>query len=300
MNVLVFNVGSASLKFRVIAMPVDAAFPEQGRVVVSGAVEEFGAEATLSSFENKEIAQQEKIAAADQGEAARQALSWSNAAKRPGLPAMGRLGAVGHRVVHGGDRFSTSVRIDNGLITGIEELEELAPLHNAPAVSVIRASQEALGSALPMVAVFDTEFHRSIPPQAYTYLLPLDLARWHRIRRYGFHGVAHEYLAGRYARIAGRPIEHVNVITLPSIIGYLMRKERVGIEQVEEWLNKESGLLGVSGRSHDTRALMKLIATDERVQLAMEFFCYRIRKYIGAYIREHGVDPPEITDWKWM
>jgi len=86
----------------------------------------------------------------------------------------------------------------------------------------------------------------------------------------------------------------------PSIIGYLMRKERVGIEQVEEWLNKESGLLGVSGRSHDTRALMKLIATDERVQLAMEFFCYRIRKYIGAYIREHGVDPPEITDWKWM
>jgi len=339
MNVLVFNVGSASLKFRVIAMPVDAAFPEQGRVVVSGAVEEFGAEATLSSFENKEIAQQEKIAAADQGEAARQALSWSNAAKRPGLPAMGRLGAVGHRVVHGGDRFSTSVRIDNGLITGIEELEELAPLHNAPAVSVIRASQEALGSALPMVAVFDTEFHRSIPPQAYTYPLPLDLARWHRIRRYGFHGVAHEYLAGRYARIAGRPIEHVNVITLhlesgcsacavrggqsvdtsmgftpleglmmgmrsgdidPSIIGYLMRKERVGIEQVEEWLNKESGLLGVSGRSHDTRALMKLIATDERVQLAMEFFCYRIRKYIGAYIREHGVDPPEITDWKWM
>jgi acetate kinase len=329
MNILVFNAGSASLKFQVIDTPPDMAIPEHGRTIVNGAVEEFGAEATISLFENKEISHQEKIAAADHGEAARQALSWLNvnAAKRPGLPAIGRLDAVGHRVVHGGDRFSTPVRINNDVITGIEELEDLAPLHNAPAVSVIRASQEALGSALPMVAVFDTEFHRSIPPQAYTYPLPLELARRHRIRRYGFHGVAHEYLAGRYARITGRPIENVNVITLhlesgcsacavhngqsldtsmgftpleglmmgmrsgdidPSIIGHLMRKERVGIEQVEEWLNKESGLLGMSGRSHDTRVLMKLIAADERVQLAMEVFCYRIRKYIGAYLAVLG------------
>jgi acetate kinase len=327
MNVLVFNVGSASLKFQVIATAPDTGIPEQGRAVVSGAIEEFGAEATLSSFENKEIAHQEKVAAADYGEAARQALSWLNAAKRPGLPAIGQLDAVGHRVVHGGDRFSTPVRIDNEVIMGIEELEDLAPLHNAPAVSVIRASQEALGSDLPMVAVFDTEFHRSIPPQAYTYALPWELAGRHRIRRYGFHGVAHEYLAGRYARIAGRPVEKAHLITLhlesgcsacavrggqsvdtsmgftpleglmmgmrsgdidPSIIGYLMRQERVGIEQVEKWLNKESGLLGVSGRSHDTRELMKLIAADERVQLAMEVFCYRIHKYIGAYLAVLG------------
>jgi acetate kinase len=317
MNILVFNAGSASLKFQVIDTPPDMAIPEHGRTIVNGAVEEFGAEATISLFENKEVSHQAKIAAADRGEAARQALSWLNvnAAKRPGPPTIGRLDAVGHRVVHGGDRFSTPVRINNDVITGIEELEDLAPLHNAPAVSVIRASQEALGSALPMVAVFDTEFHRSIPPQAYTYPLPLELARRHRIRRYGFHGVAHEYLAGRYARITGRQIENVNVITLhlesgcsacavhngqsldtsmgftpleglmmgmrsgdidPSIIGHLMRKERVGIEQVEEWLNKESGLLGVSGRSHDTRVLMKLIAADERVRLAMEVFCYRL------------------------
>jgi acetate kinase len=214
MNILVFNAGSASLKFQVIATSPDMAIPEQGRTIVSGAVEEFGAEATLSLFENKEVAHQEKIAAADHGEAARQALSWLNGANRPGLPAIGRLDAVGHRVVHGGDRFSTPVRIDNDVIAGIEELEDLAPLHNAPAVNVIRASQEALGSDLLMVAVFDTEFHRSIPPQAYTYPLPLELARRHRIRRYGFYGVAHEYLAGRYARITGRPIENVNVITL--------------------------------------------------------------------------------------
>jgi acetate kinase len=327
MNVLVFNVGSASLKFQVIATAPDMVIPEQGRALVSGAVEEFGAEATLSLFENREIAHQEKVAAADYGEAARQALSWLHATKRPGLPAIGKLDAVGHRVVHGGDRFWTPVKINSDVIMGIEELEDLAPLHNAPAVSVIRASQEALGSDLPMVAVFDTEFHRSIPPEAYTYALPWELARRRRIRRYGFHGVAHEYLAGRYARIAGRPIDHVKVITLhlesgcsacavrggqsadtsmgftpleglmmgmrsgdidQSIIGYLMRKEKVGIEQVEEWLNKKSGLLGVSGRSHDTRVLMQLIATDARVQLAMEVFCYRIRKYIGAYLSVLG------------
>src|SRR5262249_58222763 len=111
MNVLVFNVGSASLKFQMISTPLDAAFPEEGRAVMSGAVEEFGAEATISLFENKEVSHQEKIAAVDHGEAARQALSWLNSAKLPGLPEIGRLDAVGHRVVHGGDRFSTPVGI---------------------------------------------------------------------------------------------------------------------------------------------------------------------------------------------
>jgi acetate kinase len=200
-------------------------------------------------------------------------------------------------------------------------------LHNAPAVEVIRAVAEVPGRNLPMVAVFDTVFHRAIRPRASTYPLPFELARRHNIRRYGFHGISHEYLARRYAQIKNTPLENMAVITLhlesgcsacavgggqsvdismgftpleglmmgtrsgdidPSIVGYLMRKERAEVRSVEEWLNKESGLLGVSGRSHDTRELMKLIDEDDRVRLALEIFCYRLRKYIGAYLAALG------------
>jgi acetate kinase len=242
-------------------------------------------------------------------------------------PMAADLNAIGHRVVHGGDRFTDSVRIDDEVLEGIEGLEELAPLHNAPAVEVIRAVRKLVDKNLPMVAVFDTVFHCSMPPHATTYALPLDLSRRYGIRRYGFHGISHEYLVRRYAQITSRPLENVAVITLhlesgcsacavrggrsidtsmgftpleglmmgsrsgdidPAVIGYLMRKQGVAVDRVEELLNKESGLLGVSGRSHDTRELMKWMEMDDRVRLAFEIFCYRLRKYIGAYLAALG------------
>ncbi|HEX8844706.1 MAG TPA: acetate/propionate family kinase [Pyrinomonadaceae bacterium] len=323
MNVLVLNAGSASLKFEVIAAhPEDDALNEQ-RQLVSGVVEDIGEEATLSLLENKQVVRREKISAPDYGEATQGLLKWLNASGRQGATTTRELDAVGHRVVHGGDQFTEPVVINRDVIAGIEALEDLAPLHNAPAVDAIRAALGLLGRSVPMVAVFDTAFHCRLPPRASTYPLPFELARKHHIRRYGFHGVSHKYFARRYARITGHRLESVTIITLhlengrsacavwdgqsvdtsmrftpleglmlgmrsgdidPTIVGYLARKEGVDVDRVEEWLNKESRLLGVSGRSHDTRELMKLLDTDERVRLALEVFCYRLRKYIGAYL----------------
>jgi acetate kinase len=327
MNVLVFNTGSASLKFEVIAVSSGNATSDQNRKLVSGVIEGIEEETTLSLLDKKQVVHREKIAASDYGEATRCVVAWLNSGAWPGVPRTNGLQAIGHRVVHGADRFTNATVIDDDVVAGIEDLEDLAPLHNAPAVEVIRASQDVLGRDLPMVAVFDTVFHRTLPPGASTYSLPFELARLHRIRRYGFHGISHEYLVRRYARITGQPWEGLTIITLhlesgcsacavhhgrsvdtsmgftpleglmmgmrsgdidPSIVGYLMRKEGVDVSRVEEWLNKESGLFGLSGRSHDTRELMKLIDEDDRVRLALDVFCYRVRKYIGAYLAALG------------
>jgi acetate kinase len=326
MNVLALNAGSASLRFEVIAARPDAA-PEGQRSLVSGIVEGIGEEATFSVMEGKRVVHQEEVQASDYGEAARAVLAWLDSARWRGAPTTRELGAVGHRVVHGGDRFPEPVAIDDDVVAGIEALEDLAPLHNAPALEVIRAAEGVLGKEVPMVAVFDTVFHRTLPEHARTYPLPLELAHKHHIRRYGFHGLSHEYLVRRYAQITDTPVERVTVITLhlesgcsacavrhgrsvdtsmgftpleglmmgersgdidPSIVGYLARHERVDVSRVEEWLNRESGLLGVSGRSKDTRELVELLETDARARLAIEVFCYRLRKYIGAYLAALG------------
>jgi acetate kinase len=327
MNVLVFNPGSNSLKFELVAVRQPQITPAQGRKLASGSIENIGEKSTFSFLENNRVVHRELIDATDYGAATRWVLNWLNSNKHLGWPGTAQLDAVGHRVVHGGDHFTAPVRINDDVIAKIEELEDLAPLHNAPAVSVIRASREFLRTNVPMVAVFDTVFHGSIPQRAAIYPLPFELARRHRIRRYGFHGISHEYLVRRYAQITNAPLESVTIITLhlesgcsacavsrghsvdtsmgftpleglmmgkrsgdidPSIVGCLARKEGVKVDEVEEWLNKESGLLGISGRSHDTRELMKLIEIDERVRLALDVFCYRIRKYIGAYLAALG------------
>jgi acetate kinase len=327
MNVLVLNAGSASLKFEVIKTHSENARLDQMQKLVSGAIEGIGDAARLSLLKDKQVINQEEITASDYGEATRQVLTRLDSGRWQGAPKTEELDAIGHRVVHGGDRFTDITVIDDDVVAGIEALEDLAPLHNAPTVEVIRAAARATNRKLPMLAVFDTVFHRDMPSRASTYPLPFDLARKHHIRRYGFHGISHEYLLRRYAQIKNSPIENTKVITLhlesgcsacaisggrsidtsmgftpleglmmgtrsgdidPSIIGYLMRKEGVDASRVEEWLNKESGLLGISGRSHDTRDLMKWIDEDTRVRLALEVFCYRLRKYIGAYLAALG------------
>ena len=237
--------------------------------------------------------------------------------------------AIGHRVVHGGEQFQKPVRIDQDVSAAIDRLAELAPLHNPGCIAGIKGARVVMGSRIPMVAVFDTGFHRTIPPQAATYAIDLDLARKHGIHRYGFHGIAHASLAGICAAAVNRPLAQLRLITLhlgngcsataidrgrsvdtsmgftpleglvmgtrsgdldPALVGYLIRHEGLTVDEVERLLNECSGLLGLSGLTNDMREL--LIAAegkpDSRAALAVDMFCYRVRKYIGAYLAVLG------------
>jgi acetate kinase len=192
MNVLVLNAGSNSLKFEVIAARIKDDALNQQRKLVSGAIENIGEEPTFSLLDGKQVVRKEKIDARDYNQAMEALLAWFDSAKQESVPAISDLDAVGHRIVHGGDIFEEPVVIDDGVVSNIIALEELAPLHNAAAMEVIKAAQHGLGKSIPMVAVFDTVFHRTIPARADIYPLPLELSRKHSIRRYGFHGISHE------------------------------------------------------------------------------------------------------------
>jgi acetate kinase len=310
MKVLTLNAGSASLKFDLI---------ENGRKLFSGAIEDIGKKPVFSVMRGKQVARQESIAARDYAEATRQAIGKLDL--KPDL--------AGHRVVHGGNRFSAPAILTDENIREIEALEELAPLHNAAAVSAIRAARE-LEPAAGAVAVFDTVFHRTIPPHAQAYALAPELTENGTIRRYGFHGISHEYMRDRYGSLTGTPTDRIDIVTLhlesgcsacairhgqsidtsmgftpleglvmgkrsgdidPAIVGYLVRNKHRDIRDIEELLNQKSGLLGLSGVSHDTRVLMERIGSDERVRFAMDVFCYRILKYAGAYLASvNGAD----------
>jgi len=227
--------------------------------------------------------------------------------------------AICHRVVHGGERFTAACRIDASVEQGIEQLSELAPLHNPPALQWIRAAR-ALYPQIPQVAVFDTAFFANLPPVARSYALPAQLARRHGLRRYGFHGLAHRYLWRSWEHIrppgaGGRaiclqlgsgcsaaairdgvpldtsmglsPLEGLVMATRcgdvdPGLLLYLQRQEGWSTDQLEQCLSQRSGLLGVSGESGDARAL--LASHSEAARFALELFCYRARKYVGAYL----------------
>ncbi|HEY7390558.1 MAG TPA: acetate kinase, partial [Bryobacteraceae bacterium] len=239
------------------------------------------------------------------------------------------LHAAGHRVVHGGELFHESVIITNDVLKGIEECIDLAPLHNPQNLKGILGVREVFGDKMPQAAVFDTAFHTSIPEHAYLYALPYHLYRRHRIRRYGFHGTSHRYVAYRYRALRGLTREQTNVITLhlgngcsaaairaghpvdtsmgmtpleglvmgtrsgdldPAIVGVIAAKEGLSTNEVEMLLNTQSGLLGISGLTNDMRVLLDEYREhdDRRVRLAIEIFCYRARKYIGAMLASMG------------
>jgi acetate kinase len=283
-------------------------------------VEPIGEKGKLSLRESGGSNVNEDLAVKDHGDAAQKILSRIDSALRD-------VHVVGHRVVHGADRYSAPVAVDDEVIRTIEELEDLAPLHNASAVSVIRACRAALGERIPEVAVFDTAFHRTIPDRARLYAIPWALTERYGIQRYGFHGISHNYLMLRYAELSGTPVDRTNIITLhleggssataiaggksvdtsmgftpleglimgtrsgdidPALVSFLARKENVDAGEVEKWLNKKSGLLGISGRSQDTRDLVQQQADAERSRLALEMFAYRVRKYVGAYLAAMG------------
>ena len=238
------------------------------------------------------------------------------------LESLSEVGACGHRVVHGGEDFGGSMFIDEELMQGIKSVFDLAPLHNPPNLTGIQESQKMFGE-IPQVACFDTAFHQTIPEVAFRYAVPEELYTKHRIRRYGFHGMSHQFVARRAAKILGKHKYAVNLITChlgngssiaairdghsvdtsmgltpleglvmgtrsgdldPGILFYLQRKG-YDADSLDSLLNKKSGLLGISGTSNDVRDLeLKADGGDEKAALALDIFAYRIKKYIGSYM----------------
>jgi len=318
MNVLTLNCGSSTLKFRLVSIDGTSIANESVNGIAEGVIDRIGED---GRFEARTHSGNVKVqaCAGDHAAATRQVFDWL-----ADIGSLDRLDAVAHRIVHGGDLFAEPAVIDESVIRAIQALTELAPLHNGPALAAINAARSMLGERVPMVAVFDTAFHRTMPPRASQYAIPHHLTEQHRIRRYGFHGIAHRYMAERYTILSGAASQPSRLITLqlgngcsaaainqgrvvdtsmgftpleglvmgtrsgdidPSVIGYLAAREGVTPSDVEGWLNTRSGLLGVSGRTSDMRELLAAeVQGDARAALAVEMFCYRARKYIGAYL----------------
>jgi acetate kinase len=331
MNVLVVNCGSSSLKFQIVATDIEEIKKDRDDRILRGEVEGIGGEAIVKFRYRKEQPRTITAPLRDMGAALDYVLRYI-ASDRSGvkeIKSTGDIHAVGHRVVHGGELFKESSLIDERVIKGIEECIDLAPLHNPNNLKGISAACDLFGAGVPQVAVFDTSFHHSIPDQAYLYAIPYHLYRRHRIRRYGFHGTSHRYVAFRYRALRGLTREQTNIITLhlgngcsaaaikngvsvdtsmgmtpleglvmgtrsgdldPAIVGVIARKEAISASEVDTLLNTQSGLLGLSGLTNDMRELQAELKEhdDRRVRLAIEIFCYRARKYIGAFLGAMG------------
>jgi acetate kinase len=327
MNVFVLNSGSSSLKFQVIATDLDRIQQHQDERICRGEVERIGGEAIVT-FQKGAEARQKFTAPLRDIAAALDYLVRYVASEKSGvteIKSTADIHAVGHRVVHGGELFNESALIDDKVLQGIEDCIDLAPLHNPNNIKGIKAARELFGKDIPQVAVFDTSFHHTIPEQAYLYAVPYHLYRRHRIRRYGFHGTSHRYVAFSYRALRGLTREQTNIITLhlgngcsaaairggssvdtsmgmtpleglvmgtrsgdldPAIVNLIATKEGMSGSEVDTLLNTQSGLLGISGLTNDMRMLQAELKEndDRRVQLAIEVFCYRARKYIGAFL----------------
>jgi acetate kinase len=331
MNVLILNAGSSSLKFQLIATDPDRIQQNQDERLCRGEVERLGGEAIITVQAGKGPRQKFTAPLRDMGAALDYLLRWmiSDQSGIGEVRALGDVEAVGHRVVHGGELFSESAVITEEVLKGIEECIDLAPLHNPVNIKGIVAARSVFGPKVPQVAVFDTAFHHSLPEHAYLYAVPYHLYRRHRIRRYGFHGTSHRYVAFRYRAMRGLQREQTNVVSLhlgngcsaaairgghpvdtsmgmtpleglvmgtrsgdidPAIVSLIGMKEGLSLPEVEAILNTQSGLLGISGLTNDMRGLLEELKEhdDRRVRLAIEVFCYRARKYIGAFLAGMG------------
>jgi len=317
LNILVVNCGSSTVKYQLFRMEDE----DRYEVVARGIVERIGISGSrlehrsaLDTFveerpvPNHRVALELVIAALTSG-------------KTQVLSGVGEIDAVGHRVVHGGEKFTGSVLITDEVLEAIRACADLAPLHNPPNILGIEACQELI-PGVPQVAVFDTAFHGTLPEYAYIYAIPYEYYEKYRIRRYGFHGTSHRYVAERAAKMMGRPLEELRLITChmgsgvsftailhgksidtsmgftpleglvmgtrcgdidPAIVFFLMEKEGLSAKEVEEILNKKSGVLGISGISSDTRDIEDAAPHNHRARLTLDIIAYRAKKYIGAY-----------------
>jgi len=328
MNILVLNCGSSSLKFQIIKTDRSLIASNGEKTLAKGLIERIGS-SSLISVETKKGTYRNAEALRNHRDAIGWILKWliSDVSGIEEVKSLSDIDAVGHRVVHGGERFKSSVRIDSAVIQGIEDCIELAPLHNPANLSGIRAVEEILGPGVSQVAVFDTSFHTDMPQTSYLYAIPYQYYRRYRIRRYGFHGTSHRYVAYRYRQLTGKEKDATDIITLhlgngasacaikggksfdtsmgmtplegmvmgtrsgdidPAILDYLSGKEGLSLDALDTLLNKQSGLLGISGLTNDMRELLdeERENSDRRATLAIDIFAKRVRKYIGAYLAE--------------
>jgi len=321
MKILVINAGSSSLKYQLIDMADES-------VIAKGNAERIGIENSVlkhTPFGKDKVEIQVEMK--DHTDAIQLVMDALTHPEYGVIKDMSEIGAVGHRVVHGGEDFSASVIISDEVMKAIEKNIELAPLHNPANILGINACKKVMPNT-PMVAVFDTAFHQTMPREAFLYAIPYDDYKKYGIRRYGFHGTSHKYVAHKAADLMGRPITELKIITChlgngssitavkygksidtsmgftpleglpmgtrsgnidPAIISFLMEKEGLSLEEVNQYLNKESGVLGISGISSDFRDLEAAAEEDNvRARIALDVFTYHVKKYIGAYAAAMG------------
>ncbi len=339
MIVLVLNSGSSSLKFQVIDTDLEAIEKNADKTLAEGVIERIGSEALITLRAEGKPPARSTAPLRDHRAALDKVLRWlvSPDSAVPGVASIGDIAAVGHRVVHGGEKFTKSVAIDDAVVDQIEDCIELAPLHNPANLKGIYAAREILGQGVPQVAVFDTSFHSTMPDTSYLYAIPYQLYVRHKVRRYGFHGTSHRYVAYRYRILTGKSYDDTNIITVhlgngcsacaiqkgnsintsmgltpleglvmgtrggnidPSILEFLHHKEGLTLDQLDTLLNKQSGLLGISGLTNDMRDLLEeeRLHQDRRARLAIDIFCQRVKFYLGAYMAQmNGADAVVLT-----
>ncbi|MBZ5641031.1 MAG: acetate kinase [Acidobacteriia bacterium] len=328
MKVLVLNCGSSSVKYQLVETTLDMIKENSDRAIARGSVERIGTSSAIHTYRPEGAEKTSEVK-----EILEHRVAIADIIRTLTLPGKGvledarEIDAVGHRMVHGGEKFARSVLVNDDVIREIEECSELAPLHNPHNLRGYYAARQILPE-VPHAAVFDTAYHQTMPPVAYVYGLPYVLYVRHAVRRYGFHGTSHRFVGWRSQAILGRPREETRLITChlgngasvcaidhgrsvdtsmgftplegllmgsrcgdldPAVLFYIMHKEDLTEYQLTTMLNKHSGLYGVSGVSNDMRDILAEEAKgNERARLAADMFCYRLRKYIGAYAAVMG------------
>ena len=308
MKVLVINAGSSSLKYQLMD-------PESREVLAKGLCERIGIDGRLThKIPAKDAKYEFEIPMPTHAEAIQAVLDALLSSEHGVIKSASEIDAVGHRVVHGGEKFACSVHIDDAVMAALEECIPLAPLHNPANITGIKACEKVM-PGVPMVGVFDTAFHQTMPPKSYIYALPYEYYEKDKVRRYGFHGTSHRYVSARAAEMLGKPIEELKIITChlgngssvaavdcgksvdttrsgdldAGILEYLMGQYGYDMKEMMTVLNKKSGVLGISGVSSDFRDVENA-ANDgnQRAALALETFQYNVKKLIGAYAAAMG------------
>ncbi|HYE80545.1 MAG TPA: acetate kinase [Clostridia bacterium] len=324
MKILVINCGSSSLKYQLIDM-------QNEEVIAKGLAERIGIEGSVLKHQPKDADKITIERPMPSHKEALQAVVDALLDKSYGvIKSMNEITAVGHRVVHAGEKFAYSVVLNEAVMNALKECIEIAPLHNPPNIMGIEACRQIMPE-VPMVGVFDTAFHQTMPKEAYIYAIPYEFYEKYKIRRYGFHGTSHKYVAERAAAMLGKPIEDLKLITChlgngasitavkngksvetsmgftpleglamgtrsgdidPAIVKYIAEKENISVAKVDEILNKKSGVLGMSGVSSDFRDIEEAAEKgNARAKLALDVFVHKVKKYIGAYTAVmNGVD----------
>jgi acetate kinase len=334
MNIFVVNAGSSSMKFQIIKTDLDMIEKHSDKMLAKGLVERIGSQALVSIKIPGGRSTKHTALIKDHKAAFNHIIEWlaEEETKIEGIKSIGDIHAIGHRTVHGGEQFAHSVKIDDEVLKAMEDNIELAPLHNPANLKGIYAAREVFGPKVPQVAIFDTAFHHTLEDSSYLYAIPYQYYRRYKIRRYGFHGTSHRYIAYKYRSMKKISREETNIITVhlgngasvcaikggksidtsmgftpleglimgtrsgdidPSVIEFLAHKEGATMDEVFNILNKRSGLLGISGLTNDMRDLEEEERehNDRRASLAIDMFCKRVKKYIGAYIAEmNGAD----------